>query len=61
MDAIRPNKNFDNERREHVSYEVKMKDSLKNLYDKYKKPEHQERYRAGATKDSKSSKKWFGL
>jgi len=59
MDAIRPNKNFDNERQEHVSYEVKMKESLKNLYDKYKKPEHQERYRTTNSANKDSYNKWF--
>jgi hypothetical protein len=61
MGAIRPNKNFDNERKEHVSYQDLTMKKLKEAYDNFKKPENQERFRAGGVRNRDSSKKWFGL
>jgi len=61
MGAIRPNKNFDNERKHHVSYQDTTMQKLKESYDRLRKPENQERYRAGSIRNRDSAKKWFGI
>ncbi len=61
MGAIRPNKNFDNERKHHVSYQDTTMKKLKESYDRLQKPENQERYRAGSIRNRDSAKKWFGI
>ena len=59
--AIQPNKNFDNERKHHVSFQDITMKKLKESYDKLRRPENEERYRAGAVKNKDSLKKYFGI
>ena len=61
MGAIRPNKNFDNERKHHVSYQDMTMKKLKESYDRLRSPENETRYRAGGTRNKESVKKWFGI
>jgi hypothetical protein len=58
MSAIQPNKNFDNERQEHVPYQNKTV-SMQDLYNKLMKAPVSERHRSTAVKDPESYKRWF--
>ena len=59
MSAIRPNRNFDNERGKHTSYTDILKSQMKERFDKFKQPDQQVRYRSGAAKNKESYNKWF--
>ncbi len=58
MSAIQPNKNFDNERQEHVSYEDSVKKKMQALYEKMKTVPG-ERVRTREVRDTKAYNKWF--
>lgn len=60
MSAIRPNMNFDNERREHTPYKEITAASLQQRYIQLMKaPDNSGRHRAPAIKDVGAYTKWF--
>jgi len=59
MSAIRPNKNFDNEHKEHVPYQNKAALNMQDAYNRIMKADPNLRHRPPAIKDNKVYKKWF--
>lgn len=59
MGAIRPNKNFDNERGNHTSYAEILKLQLRDKFEQFKQPDQQVRYRSGNVRHKDSYNKWF--
>jgi hypothetical protein len=66
MSAVhRPNKNFDNETREHIPYSVMMTGSLQSAYERFRQPKKltekvkKEKTKQEVTSNTKTFKKWF--
>jgi|688.fasta_scaffold1275605_3 hypothetical protein len=61
-----PNRNFDNETKEHVPYSVMMTGSLQSAYERFRKPKvvtekvkKEKKKKVVTQPDAKSMKKWF--
>ena len=61
-----PNRNFDNETKEHIPYSVMMTGSLQSAYERFRKPKtvtekvkKEKKKKVETPMDMKSFKKWF--
>ena len=59
MSAIRPNKNFDNEHKEHVPYKQITPASMMARYTELMKAPETGRHRAPAIKNKQVYQRWF--
>jgi hypothetical protein len=67
MSAVhKPNRNFENETREHIPYSVMMTGSLQSAYERFRAPKaitekvkKEKKKKVETPKDMKSFKKWF--
>jgi hypothetical protein len=67
MSAVhKPNRNFDNETKEHIPYSVMMTGSLQSAYERFRKPKiitekvkKEKKKKETTTSNTKTFKKWF--